>query len=179
MCPKKSLLLLGGEWLARSQEQNWSGSMWTLTRKKNAINLYQCSETGYRKMSLGSQLTHWKRPWCWERLKAKGEEGGRGWDGWMASPTQWTWTWANFRRQWGTGRPGVLQSMGSQRVGYNCTTKQQQQLWAQNTWRRTQDLKRTLKHGGRQWAGVLCNTEQRMFYFLLSQSRNTISHVYT
>ena len=47
------------------------------------------------------------------------------------------------------------------------------------TRRRTQDLKRTLKHGGGQWAGLLCNTEQRMFYFLLSQSRNTISHVYT
>ena len=36
--------------------------------------------------------------WCWKRLKAKGEEGGRGWDGWMASPTQWTWVWANSGR---------------------------------------------------------------------------------
>ena len=53
--------------------------------------------------------------WCWERLKAKGEEYGRGWDGWMASPIQWKWTWANSGRWWGTGRPGVLQSMGSQR----------------------------------------------------------------
>ena len=34
---------------------------------------------------------HWKRPWCWERLRAGGEVGNRGWDGWMASPTQWTW----------------------------------------------------------------------------------------
>ena len=41
---------------------------------------------------------HWKRPWCWERLRAGGEEGDRGWDGWMASPTQWTWVWANSRR---------------------------------------------------------------------------------
>ena len=57
-------------------------------------------------------MTHWKSPWCWERLKAEGEEGIRGWDGWMASPIQWTWTWANFGRWWGTGRPGVLQSMG-------------------------------------------------------------------
>ena len=40
-------------------------------------------------------LTHWKRPWCWERLKAGGEEDDRGWDGWMASPTQWTWVWVN------------------------------------------------------------------------------------
>ena len=42
--------------------------------------------------------THWKSPWCWERLRAEGEEGVRGWDGWMASPMQWTWTWASFRR---------------------------------------------------------------------------------
>ena len=61
------------------------------------------------------ELTHGKRPWCWERLKA--EEGdNRGWDGWMASPTQWTWVWASFRSWWWTGKPGVLQSMGSQRV---------------------------------------------------------------
>ena len=48
-----------------------------------------------------------------------GEEGVREWDGWTASPVQWTWTWANSGRWWGTGRPGVLQSMGSQRVGHN------------------------------------------------------------
>ena len=43
------------------------------------------------------ELTHWKRPWCWERLKAGGERDNRGWDGWMASPTQWTWVWASSR----------------------------------------------------------------------------------
>ena len=47
--------------------------------------------------------THWKRPWCWKWLKAEEEEGNRGWDGWMASPTQWTWTWANSGRWWRTG----------------------------------------------------------------------------
>ena len=41
------------------------------------------------------QTTHWKSPWCWERLRAEGEEGVRGWDGWMAFPVQWTWTWAS------------------------------------------------------------------------------------
>ena len=62
--------------------------------------------------------------WCWVRLKA--EEGrDRGWDAWMASPTQWTRTWANSRRWWGTGKPGVLQSMGQQRVGLNLATEQQ------------------------------------------------------
>ena len=54
------------------------------------------------------ELTHWKRPWCWERLRAGGEAGDRGWDGWMASLTQWTWVWANSRRWWRTGNRGVL-----------------------------------------------------------------------
>ena len=65
------------------------------------------------------ELTHWKRPWCWERLRAGGEGHDRRWDGWMASPTQWTWVWVNCRSWWWTGRPGVLQSMGSQRVGHD------------------------------------------------------------
>ena len=69
------------------------------------------------------ELTHWKRPWCWERLKA-GEEGDdKGWDSWMASPTWWTWVWASSGRWWWTGRPGVLQSMGLQRVRHNWATE--------------------------------------------------------
>ena len=60
------------------------------------------------------EASHWKRPWCWERLKAKGEAGSRGWDGWMATLTQWTWIWANSWKWWRTGKPGVLQSMESQ-----------------------------------------------------------------
>ena len=83
----------------------------------------------YRELNIiySEQPTHWKRPWYWERLREEGEEGIRGWDGRMASPMQWTWPWANFRRWWGTERPGVLQSMGSQRVGQDCTTEQPQQ----------------------------------------------------
>ena len=54
------------------------------------------------------KLTHWKRPWCWKRLKAGGEGDDRGWDGWMASPTQWTWFCINSWRWWWTGRPGIL-----------------------------------------------------------------------
>ena len=61
-------------------------------------------------------LTHWKRPWFWERLKA-GEGDDRGWDGCMASLTRWTWVWADCGSCWRTGKPGVLQSMGSERVG--------------------------------------------------------------
>ena len=58
--------------------------------------------------------THWKRPWCWKRLKAKRQEGSRGWGCLKASPTKWTWIWADFRRSWRTEKPGVLQSMESQ-----------------------------------------------------------------
>ena len=61
------------------------------------------------------ELTHWKRSWCWKRLKA-GEVDERGWDGWMALPTQWNWVWASSGGWWWAGKPGVLQSMGSQRV---------------------------------------------------------------
>ena len=64
-------------------------------------------------------LTHLKRPWCWERVEAGGEAENRGWDGWMASPTWWTWVWASSRIWWWPWRPGVLQSMGSQSVGHN------------------------------------------------------------
>ena len=69
------------------------------------------------------ELTHWKRPWCWERLREGGEGDGRGWDGWMALLTQWTWVQVNSGSWWWTGRPGVLQSLGSQRVRHNCVTE--------------------------------------------------------
>ena len=69
------------------------------------------------------ELTHLKRPWCWERLKAGGEGDDREWDDWVASPTQWTWVWVNSGSWRWTGRPGVLQSMGLQRVGHNWATE--------------------------------------------------------
>ena len=65
------------------------------------------------------ELTHWKRSWHWKRLKAGGEGDNRGWDGWMASPTHWTWVWASPRSWWQTGKPGVLQSTGLQRVRHD------------------------------------------------------------
>ena len=69
------------------------------------------------------ELTHLKKPWFWERLTA-GEEGDdRGWEGWMASLTQWTWVWVNSGSWWWTGRPGVLQSMRWQRVRHDWATK--------------------------------------------------------
>ena len=68
------------------------------------------------------ELTHWKRPWCWERWKA-GEGDDRGWDCWIASPTRCTWVWASSRSWWWTGKPAVLQSTWSQRVGHDWETE--------------------------------------------------------
>ena len=61
----------------------------------------------------------WKDRDAGKRLRAGGEGDDRGWDGWMASPTRWTWVWVDSGSWWWTGRPGVLQFMGSQRVGHN------------------------------------------------------------
>ena len=69
------------------------------------------------------ELTHWKRLWCWEGLGAGREGDDRGWDGWMASLTRWTWVWVNSGSWWWTGRPGVLQFMGLQRVGHDWATE--------------------------------------------------------
>ena len=69
------------------------------------------------------ELTHLKKPWCWERLKAGGEGDDRRWDSWMASPTQRTWVWVSSRSWWQTGKPGVLQCMRWQRVEHNWATK--------------------------------------------------------
>jgi len=69
------------------------------------------------------ELTHWKRPWCWETLRAGGKGDNRGWDGWMASSARWTWVWVDSRSWWWTGRPGVLRFMGLQRVGHDWVTE--------------------------------------------------------
>ena len=73
------------------------------------------------------ELTHWKRLRCWERLKAGREGDDRGWEVWMASPSKpyglWTWVWVSSRSWWWTGKPIVLQSMGSQRVRHDRTTE--------------------------------------------------------
>ena len=81
---------------------------------------------GWNSSTLASsceELTHWKRLWCWEGLRAGGEGDYRGWDGWMASPTRWTWVWVISGSWWWIGRPGVLRFMGSQRVGHDWETE--------------------------------------------------------
>ena len=69
------------------------------------------------------ELTHWKSPWCWERLKAGGEGDNRGWNGCMAPPTRWTWVWVSSRHWWRTGKLGILQSVGSQKVRHDWVTE--------------------------------------------------------
>ena len=71
---------------------------------------------------------HWKRPWCWEPLMSGGEGNDRGWDDWMASPTQWAWVWANSGRWWRAGKPGVLQFVRSQKVRHD--------RWTERQWRK-------------------------------------------
>ena len=74
------------------------------------------------------ELTLLERPWCWERLTAGGEGDDGGWDGWMASPTQWTWVWVNSTSWCWIGRPDVLQSMRSQ-------SQTQLSDWTELNWR--------------------------------------------
>ena len=130
---KKWNWVKSGEWQVKSgkqlPERLWLGEQGDPVHPKEIS--VQCSLEGLMLKLWSShtlatwcqQLTLWKRPWGWARLKTEGEEGDRGWDGWMASPIQWTCTWTNSGRWWGTGRPGVLQSMGSQRVGHDLATE--------------------------------------------------------
>ena len=81
------------------------------------------------------ELTHLKRPWCWERLKVGRKGDNRGWDaiqldGWMASLTWWTWVWASSGSWRWTGKPGTLQSMGLQRAGHDWVTELD---WSENS----------------------------------------------
>ena len=98
------------------------------TRKKSVLNIHwkdwSWSWNSNTWATWWEEVTHLKRPWCcWERLKAGGEWDNRGWDGWMASPTQWTSVWVGSGSWWWTGKPGVLQSMASQRVGHKWVTE--------------------------------------------------------
>ena len=87
---------------------HWNDCCWSL--KSNTLATW-CEEP-----------THWKRPWCWERLKAGGEGDDRGQDGYMVSTTGWTWVWPSFRSWWWTGKPGVLHSWGRKELDTTVTT---------------------------------------------------------
>ena len=112
-------------WESPGQQGDQTSQSW----RKSTLNIYWkawCwSWSSSTLTTWGEEPTYWKRLWCWKRFRARGEEDGRGWDGWMALPTQWTWVWANSGRHWGTGKPGVLQSMGLQCVGNDWAIEQQ------------------------------------------------------
>ena len=138
---------------------------WTARRSNQSILKEISSEDSLKGLMLKQkhqyfghlmwELTHWKRLWCLERLKVGGEGSDRGWDGWMASPTQWTWVWTNSRTKWRTGRPSMLQYMGSQRVRHERVNKNQQYSCLQNimdrgAWWAIQSVK--LQRIGHDWA---------------------------
>ena len=95
--------------------------LWTARRSKQFILKEISSDIHWKSWCWNSnilatwckELTHWKRPWYWERSRAGGEGANRGWDGWMASLTWWTGVWASSRSWWWTGKPCMLWSMGS------------------------------------------------------------------
>ena len=112
-------------------EDSWDslglqGDLTSQSERKSVLNIHWkdwwWSWNSYTLATSRQELTHWKRPWCWEGLGV-GERDNRGWDGWMASPTRWTWVWVNSRTWWWTGRPGMLWFMGSQRVGHDLATE--------------------------------------------------------
>ena len=109
--------------------------LWTARRSNQSI-LKEISPEYSHWKDWCEELTHLKRPWCWERLKVGGDGDDREWDGWMASLTWWTWVWASSGSWWWIGKPGMvlawkipwteepgrLQSMGSLRVGHDWAT---------------------------------------------------------
>ena len=132
--------------------KNWC--FWTVVLKKTLENLLDCKEIQpvhpkgnqsiLKEIFIGRidaeaetpilwppDVKSWlmKKPWYWERLRAGGEGDDRGWDGWMAPPTRWTWVWVSSGSWWWTGKPGVLQSMGSQRVRHDWVTEL---IWKQH-----------------------------------------------
>ena len=69
------------------------------------------------------ELTHLKWPWCLKRLKAGGERDDRGWDGWMASPTRWTWVWISCRSWWWQGSLVCCSPWGRKELRHNWVTE--------------------------------------------------------
>ena len=102
---------------------------WTARRSSQSIRKEISPEYSLEGLMLKLKLQYFghlmgrtdstERPWCWERLRAGGEGNDRGWDGQLASLTQWKWVWVNSGNWWWTGRPGVLQSMALHRFGHD------------------------------------------------------------
>ena len=111
-------------WYLRKESLGLQGDQIDPSYRKSTLNIHQ-KDWCWKSNTLATWCkvsTHWKRPWCGERLRV-GAGDNRGWDGWMASLTQWTWVWASFGSWWWTRRSGVLRPMGSQRVRHNWATE--------------------------------------------------------
>ena len=110
-------------------EDSWESLPWTARRSNQSILKEINPEYSLEGLMLKLKLQHFGHLMgnadSLEKILMLGKMEGddRGWDGWMASLTQWTWIWANSRNWWWTRKPGVLQSMGSQRVGHDWATE--------------------------------------------------------
>ena len=113
----------------QTKQWGWMKGRWPKKSTEFLLHILKNAESSAELKGLDTlatwceELTHWKRLWCWERLRAGGEGDDREWVGWMASPTQWTWVWVDSGSWWWTGRPGVLQFMVLQRVGHDWATE--------------------------------------------------------
>ena len=122
-CPQRSE---GGRFCSYlSQDVQGTHPEATLVARAAAVRIPKRKETSREQEPWVQRALTWRvvHHQCWERLKAGGEGDDRGWDDWMASPTQWTWIWVSSRSWWWTGRPGMLWSMGSRRVKHNWATE--------------------------------------------------------
>ena len=113
------VVMYGCESWTRKKDEHWridAFELWCWRRFLRVPWTARCSGSWNSNSSATwcEELTHLKRPWCQERLKVGGEGDDRGWNGWMASLTQWTWVCSSSRSWWWTGKPGMLQSMVSQ-----------------------------------------------------------------
>ena len=113
-------------WTAGRKNKNKNKNKNSESQRKSTLNIHWkewCWNWSSNTLTTWcKESTHWQRPWCWERWRVRGEGGDRGWDAWMASPTQWIWVWANSGRQWRIGKACVLQFFRSQIVGHNLAT---------------------------------------------------------
>ena len=120
------MLLNGGVGEASWESLGLQGDPTSPSQRKSVLNIHWkdwCWSWNSNTLATWcKELTHLQRPWCWERLKVGREGNNRGWDGWMASLTQWSWVWVNSGSWWWTERPGMLQSMGLQRIGHDWVT---------------------------------------------------------
>ena len=117
--------------------------------------------------------THWKRPWCWERLKAGGDGDKRGQDGWVASPTWWTGLWANSRSWWRTGEPGMLRPWGCKELDTTeWTPTQSRTLPDQLTCTRFHPLWGKTSSDFLTWSSVLTALTDAIVLHLISWSYN-------